>query len=535
MSLKLCIFVLALLLASATVSLGSREGPEERLKECSQWCQQHHGEQRRQCQSVCQSVYEKEKEQQRHEGGGSGNPSGRPSHEYEVCSEVCTRGSLSEDWKCERKCEKQEPTGRNDERERQGDQQKHGQNPYVFEDEHFDTGMKTQHGRLRILQKFTDRSELLRGIENYRVEILEAQPQTFVVPSHSDAEAIVFVANGKGTVSSVLQESRDVFNIKERRESFNVEEGDIFRVQAGTTTYLINRDNNERLILVKLIQPVNTPGEFQAFYGAGGENPESFYRVFSNEILEAAFNTRSDKLERLFRNQKQGAIIKASQEQIKAMSGHGEGGIWPFGGESKGTNKHNLYEQRPAQSNQYGQLYEVDSNQFRQLRDLDVAVSLANISRGAMTALHYNSRATKIGVVINGEGYFEMACPHLSQSQGSSRGDESQGQTRFGTGYQKIRSNLKTGTVIVVPAGHPFVAVASNDQNLQILCFEINAYNNQKYTLAGKSNVMKQLEREAKQLSFGVPAREVDEVFNSQPEEFFFRGPRQQHQGRATA
>lgn len=28
----------------------------------------------------------------------------------------------------------------------------------------------------------------------------------------------------------------------------------------------------------------------QAFFGAGGENPESFYRAFSNEILEAAFN-----------------------------------------------------------------------------------------------------------------------------------------------------------------------------------------------------------------------------------------------------
>lgn len=45
--------------------------------------------------------------------------------------------------------------------------------------------------------------------------------------------------------------------------------------------------------------------------------------------------------------------------------------------------------------------------------------------------------------------------------------------------------------------------------------------------------MFKQLEREAKELAFGVPAREVDEVFNSQQEEYFFRGPRQQGQGRA--
>lgn len=50
---------------------------------------------------------------------------------------------------------------------------------------------------------------------------------------------------------------------KERRESFNIRQGDLFRIKAGTTTYMINRDNNERLVLAKLIQPVNTPGQFE--------------------------------------------------------------------------------------------------------------------------------------------------------------------------------------------------------------------------------------------------------------------------------
>ncbi|KAL6499523.1 hypothetical protein OROGR_027433 [Orobanche gracilis] len=49
----------------------------------------------------------------------------------------------------------------------------------------------------------------------------------------------------------------------------------------------------------------------------------------------------------------------------------------------------------------------------------------------------------------------------------------------------------------------------------------------------GRRNVMKQLERDAKELAFGTPAREVDEVFNSQHDECFFKGPRQQHKGRA--
>lgn len=42
--------------------------------------------------------------------------------------------------------------------------------------------------------------------------------------------------------------------------------------------------------------------------------------------------------------------------------------------------------------------------------------------------------------------------------------------------------------MVVVPAGHPFVAVASNNQNLQLLCFEVNAQDNEKFTLAGKNS-----------------------------------------------
>lgn len=73
------------------------------------------------------------------------------------------------------------------------------ENPYVFEDKHFEGGGETEtvgEGRVRILQKFTERSELLRGIENYRVSIVEANPSSFVIPMHFDAEIVLFVAEG---------------------------------------------------------------------------------------------------------------------------------------------------------------------------------------------------------------------------------------------------------------------------------------------------------------------------------------------------
>lgn len=77
-----------------------------------------------------------------------------------------------------------------------GRQQQQSNNPYVFQEEHFTVKLETEQGNIRFLQKFTDRSDLFQGIEKYRVAFLEAEPQTFVMPNHFDADALVYVQNG---------------------------------------------------------------------------------------------------------------------------------------------------------------------------------------------------------------------------------------------------------------------------------------------------------------------------------------------------
>lgn len=84
-------------------------------------------------------------------------------------------------------------------------------------------------------------------------------------------------------------------------------------------------------------------------------------------------------MQRLLGQEREGVIIRASEEQIRVMSKHEEGGIWPFGGESKGLV--NIYRQRPVQSNQYGQFYQVDDSHYKQLEDLDISLNLANITQ----------------------------------------------------------------------------------------------------------------------------------------------------------
>lgn len=128
----------------------------------------------------------------------------------------------------------------------------------------------------------------------------------------------------------------------------------------------------------------------------------------------------------------------------------------------------------------------------------------------------YNSRSTMVAAVVEGEGYFEMACPHLSEDQ------QQQGANPI---YQKVSSSLRPGTLIVVPTGHPIAIVAGTNRTLEILSFGINAENNRKEALAGKGNVVNELEKEAKELAFALPARAVDRVFRKQKQELFFPGP----------
>ncbi|CAN1270983.1 Vicilin Pis v 3.0101 [Linum perenne] len=513
--------------------------PEKRVEECKHQCKQHRHydeKQKSACRSKCEQQY-------KGEGGRRRDPEKRLTD----CREQCPEGDSQVRALCRFRCQQRFGRGSenyyNEEMEESLGREGGGQseeNPYVFREEHFESQSQSQHGRVDLLQKFADRSELLKGIENFRVGFLEANPQTFVPPVHIDADAVFFVAQGRGTVTMIQEDRGRMTSGEIKRHSFNIETGDVVRVYAGTPVYLVNKHESQKLVIIKFIRPVNLPGSFEAFHGPGGQNPESFFKAFSPELLEAALKVNKEKLQRIFQ-QKEGVIVKASKEQIKALT-HGEdgGGIWPFGGESTGP--FNLLHKRPTQRNTYGQLWEADPNEFEQFRDLDLLVSFANITQGAMAGPFYNSKATKIAFVVDGEGYFEMACPHVSSSRGmgrqtiSSRGSDQGGQSRSQT-YGKVRSQLRRGTVFIVPAGHPVVTVASANNNLQVLCFEVNAQGNFRFPLAGKDNVMSKMEREALELGFGVPGREAEQIFNNQNEEFFFPGPewQQQHQHSVTS
>lgn len=69
-------------------------------------------------------------------------------------------------------------------------------NPYYYHWRTIRSRFHSEEGRIRVLERFDRRSDLLRGLKNYRLEIFEANPNTFVLPHHIDADCILLVLKG---------------------------------------------------------------------------------------------------------------------------------------------------------------------------------------------------------------------------------------------------------------------------------------------------------------------------------------------------
>ena len=85
------------------------------------------------------------------------------------------------------------------EEEGQGSEDSHSKrqnNPFHFSSNRFQTLFKNQHGHLRVLQRFEQRSPQLENLRDYRVVQFQSKPNTILLPHHADADFFLFVLSG---------------------------------------------------------------------------------------------------------------------------------------------------------------------------------------------------------------------------------------------------------------------------------------------------------------------------------------------------
>ncbi|KAM2542302.1 hypothetical protein TB2_021748 [Malus domestica] len=479
-------------------------------------------------QSICRGIFRNSLKSRQEED---------PRTEYFYCWQSCQTSEDAEE--CEAACRERldEQLEKQSQKEQGGEDQDEkptsNPNPYYFPKSTLLDRFGAEEGGYVVLNSLTRLSPFLRGrIKNYRLALFLTAPGTFVLPYHIDAESAFVVSAGKGTLT---------FVVKNKKESFKIEEGDVIRVPGGATTYLINDHSSEHLGLVQLIRPVNIPDLFEEFFPGGykirdredysiSDDVESYYSVFSNDILEAAFNTPREQLQKALGQQRpEGMIIKASKEQLKALSKQ-DTSWWrklvPWWSSEDTDLKFNLQSQKPLHSNNYGKFYEASPQEFKQLLDVNVSVVIVEINSETMMVPHYNSKATYLMMVVSGTGWFEMASPQFTLPESEEEIEYQEDQGEQSGMYTKVSGKLSLGDVFVVPAGRPVVFVSRNNdegnnqnQNLRIVGFGINAPNNIRNFLAGQEdNIMKMMESEAKQLTFG---KEMEQLLSNQKQSYF--------------
>lgn len=176
---------------------GRKRDPEEEYRQCQQVCKRQEARQQPQCQRRCERQYEDQQRVGRREDENHHHHD--PQRRYEQCRKQCERKEKGEQQQqqCKSWCEKQREKEGNSLGENLGEEHQQRNNPYYFHAQRFQYRFKSQEGHMRVLQRFSQKSHLLRGIDNYRLAILEANPSTLVVPHHSDAETILVVVKGE--------------------------------------------------------------------------------------------------------------------------------------------------------------------------------------------------------------------------------------------------------------------------------------------------------------------------------------------------
>ncbi|XP_058769694.1 convicilin-like [Vicia villosa] len=389
-------------------------------------------------------------------------------------------------------------------------------NPFLFKSNKFQTLFQNENGYIRRLQRFDKRSDLFENLQNYRLVEYRAKPHTIFLPQHIDADLILVVLSGRAILTVLSPNDRN---------SYNLERGDTIKLPAGTTSYLVNQDDEEDLRVVDLAIPVNRPGKVESYLLSGNKN--QYLRGFSKNILEASFNTNYETIERVLleeqdkesqqsigqkrRSQRQetNALVKVSREQIEELKrlakSSSEKGL------SSQFEPINLRSHNPKYSNKFGKLFEITpEKKYPELQDLDLFVSSVDIEEGALMLPHYNSRAIVLLLVNEGRGNLELVGLKNEQQEQEERNNQ----------LQRYEARLSPGDVVIIPAGHPVTVSASS--NLNLLGFGINGENNRRNFLAGSDdNVINQIENPVKELTFPGSAREVNRLLKNQEHSHF--------------
>ncbi|KAL3616415.1 hypothetical protein CASFOL_039805 [Castilleja foliolosa] len=395
--------------------------------------------------------------------------------------------------------------------------------------------IRTDAGDMTVVRGGGGRSAVVRPPPMH-IGFITMEPKSLFIPQYLDSTLILFVRTGEAKVGYIYKDE-----LVER----TLKTGDIYRIEAGSTFYLVNTAEGQRLHCICSIDTSDSLGlnTFESFFVAGGTYPASILSGFDHLTLSTAFNVSEAELGELLTRQKNGPIVYLSESDPESpsmwsrfvdMDHHQklthmrrivhintqdlkddeEQPIWSFRklltsffgrkrgekkGQStgKGPNAYNLYDRKPDFSNNYGSSIALDESDYEPLKYDDFGIYLVNLTAGSMMAPHINPRATEYGIVLRGSGTIQIVYPN---------------------GTLAMNAKVTEGEVFWIPRYFPFCQIASRTGPFEFFGFTTSARNNRPQFLVGANSLLQTMRGPEVAAAFGVSEDRLNEIIDAQRE-----------------
>ncbi|KAF9593812.1 hypothetical protein IFM89_025521 [Coptis chinensis] len=385
--------------------------------------------------------------------------------------------------------------------------------------------------------KLVVRSEAgeVRVVRGYRARTIDSpinigfirmEPNSLFIPQYTDSSFIMFIRTGEAKVGWIHSDG-----LVERE----LKTGDIYRIPAGSTFYLVNTRRGETL---KIISSIDTSeslgiGPYQSFFIGGGPNPTSVLAGFDHITLRTAFNVSSSQLDDILKSQHKGPIVHITrpeqpsywasfmklkqQERLAHLQADHEGKkqtkwSWRklmtsiFGTEINNDKSiisapesYNIYNRKPDFENNYGWSVALDENDYKPLEHSGIGVYLVNLTAGSMMAPHVNPSATEYGIILSGSGSIQVVFPD---------------------GTPAMNAEVQEGDVFWIPRYYPFCQIASIKGPMEFFGFTTSAQKNRPQFLVGASSILQTINGPELATAFDISEKRLNHIINAQRESF---------------
>ncbi|KAK9158245.1 hypothetical protein Scep_004819 [Stephania cephalantha] len=393
--------------------------------------------------------------------------------------------------------------------------------------------VRTDAGDVRVVRGFAYHV----GVESpMHIGFINMEPSSLFLPQYMDSTLTIFVRRGEARIGWIH---------KAKMEEKEMKTGDLYVIPAGSTFYIANIGEGERLRLICSIDNRENFGRrpFQSFFIGGGLNPTSIFAGFGPKTMATALNISIPELGEFMR-QVRGPIVYANVTQTRSLFNQNHGDQRQEDGEDESaaaaatstwtwawrkvlrrvslyptttttsTNKsgktvhfpdvYNLYKRKPDFENKYGSTMSLYDNEYTPLGIPNISVYLANLAAGAMLGPHLNPTAIEFGVVLLGSGSIEIVYPNGTTAMVATVGEDD---------------------VFWVPQYFPFCQIASRNGPFVFFGFTTASRDNKPQILVGEGSVLRTMNRDVMAMAFGVPIEEFDRVVKAQNGSVIFPSP----------